>query len=616
MGFVNRLLGFASPGKGLRRGLALRDKGRAVEAFPLLHHAARAGIPEAEHAVARCYLEGSGVPVNRTEGGRWLLRAAENGWTEAQVLLATLCIHGVVDVRARDKDEPQGNRLFAAAADAKPDFDTALKWARLAAESGSPKGLAILGYILTWGPATMRDPEAARAYYRQSAAALCPEGCLGYALSLAPSAANAEDHRQIVELLYRAASAGLATAIYLLGVFTEQGVGVERNPPVAAQLYRHAAERSHRAAQTRWGLALMTGRDVARDVSIGETWLRRAALAGDADAAALVGDLCIRNGSLPPNYTEAATWYLRAAEAGHSAAARALGSLYLTGAGVGYDAAEAARWLRISATAGDQVSQVDLANLVLRGAGDPQDEARVAEWFGRAAASGDLVAAYNFGLCHVKGVGVERDERQAAQWLRRAAERVPEAQFIYGRMLAEGLGMEANAAEARQWMARAANSGILDAEVALGEMLVNGRGGPYDTAAAFKLFETAASKDHSGAMFALGAMYGGGHGLAADQAAAEHWFRAAADRGHGQAQLMLGRYLANGTDGPRDAEEARNWLRRATAQGIAGANEDLAALEGTLALIRARPETAEPIEERPLTQDSPSPIENRNPEAP
>ena len=60
-------------------------------------------------------------------------------------------------------------------------------------------------------------------------------------------------------------------------------------------------------------------------------------MAGDSDAAALVGDLYVRNGRLPPIYTEAAGWYRRAAEGGHIAAARALGSLYLTGAGVAAD---------------------------------------------------------------------------------------------------------------------------------------------------------------------------------------------------------------------------------------------------------------------------------------
>ena len=68
----------------------------------------------------------------------------------------------------------------------------------------------------------------------------------------------------------------------------------------------------------------------------------------------------------------------------------------------------------------------------------------VAHWFEQAAASGDLVAAFNLGLCLDKGVGVEPDAQQAVHWLRRAAEGVPEAQYMYGRMLAHGHGVPAD----------------------------------------------------------------------------------------------------------------------------------------------------------------------------
>ena len=79
------------------------------------------------------------------------------------------------------------------------------------------------------------------------------------------------------------------------------------------------------------------GRGVASNPTDGESWLRRAALAGDPEAAALVGDLYAKGGKLPPNFAEAAIWFRRAAEANHRGAARALGMLHLTGAGVGRD---------------------------------------------------------------------------------------------------------------------------------------------------------------------------------------------------------------------------------------------------------------------------------------
>jgi uncharacterized protein len=116
---------------------------------------------------------------------------------------------------------------------------------------------------------------------------------------------------------------------------------------------------------------------------------------------------------------------------------------------VAADPDEAARWLRVSGESGDHASRVDLANLVLDGAGSTEDPARVAHWFEQAAAVGDLVAAFNLGLCLDKGIGVEPNAQQATHWLRRAAEGVPEAQYMYGRMLAGGHGVPADPEGAR-----------------------------------------------------------------------------------------------------------------------------------------------------------------------
>jgi TPR repeat protein len=64
---------------------------------------------------------------------------------------------------------------------------------------------------------------------------------------------------------------------------------------------------------------------------------------------------------------------------------------------------------------------------------------------------------------------------------------LPEAQYIYGRMLVEGRGVVCDLKAARAWFTRAADSGMADAQVALAEMMLNGRGGPVSTAAALEL---------------------------------------------------------------------------------------------------------------------------------
>jgi TPR repeat protein len=577
MALLDRLIASTSPSAALRRAVRLTEQGEVKQAFPLLTRAARAGIAEAECRVGRCYLEGAGVPPSRIEGVRWLERAANQGYVEAQAQLATLSIHGLAG--APDPEAPNVSGLFTTNHAVQADFGTGINWARKAAEAGSADGQAVLGYILTSGPEHLRNLNEARQWYERSAAAGCPQGALGYALSLAPAAVDQERQAQVADHLRRAADAGLPTALYLLGIMTERGLGVPADRTAAIQLFRLAAEKGNRPSQARWGVALMEGQGgVEANPTEGESWLRRAALAGDPEAAAVVGDLYAKGGKLPPNYAEAAIWFRRAAEVGHRGASRALGLLHLTGAGVPRDSEEAARWFSMSAQAGNTDARIDLANLLLRGEGGTEDAVRTREWFEQAAASGDLVAAFNFGVCLAEGVGIERDDRLAAQWLRRAADGVVNAQYWYGRMLIEGRGVDANPEEGRAWIQRAADIGMVEAEVLLAEMMLTGRGGSKDHPAALALFERAAGRGHVGAMFALGAMHGGGHEVPTDRPAAQHWFRTAAERGHAYAQMMLGRYLSRGLAGERDFGRARIWLERALAQGLQEARGDLAAL--------------------------------------
>ena len=582
-GVFGKLAGvFSSNAARLKRAEDMIAGGDRTAAFKLLVPLAQASLPRAEFLVGRSYLEGAGVPHSVRDGAYWLERAAEHGDTQAPGLLAALHVQGLIGPNTSKDADASGlsangasSVLFGVLDTAVPDFVQALKWARRAAAAGTPDGQALLAYILTSGPEDMRDPVEAERLYHLSAMAKCAQGCLGYGLALLKKndpSVDAEAYRWMII----AAEADLATAYYLLGVMTQEGRGVEADLPTAVTYYREAAIRNLRVAQARYGLALFEG--IEKNVQEGESWLRRAALQGDTDAAAIVGDLYARGGDLPPNHAEAAMWYRRAAEGGHRAAARALGLMHLNGLGTPRDPEEAARWFRLSAEAGDTASRFDLATLVLKHETGPEEATRTREWFEKEAEGGDLVGAYNYGICLAEGVGVERNDTQAMVWLKRAAAGVVNARYWYGRLLAEGRGGPADPVEGRKWIAQAAEAGMVEALVAMAEFLVNGAGGEKDHPRALDLFERAANSGHVGAMFAVGAMLGGGHDVPWDRPAAENWFRKAAEQGHGYAALMLGRYLARGLNGAAKIEEARLWLTQARGAGLAEAEADLAAL--------------------------------------
>ena len=157
MTVLDRIIARASPAASLRRAIQLSERGRAAEAFPLLARAAKAGIVDAEYRVARCYLEGSGVPPSRAEAISWLNRAATHGCVEAQVLLGAMCLQGLA--AQADAGSMTGRAaLFAGdTSTAAPDFESAAKWSLMAAMAGSAEGQALLGYILTFGPEPIRD---------------------------------------------------------------------------------------------------------------------------------------------------------------------------------------------------------------------------------------------------------------------------------------------------------------------------------------------------------------------------------------------------------------------------------------------------------------------------
>jgi TPR repeat protein len=485
------------PATKLALARELTARGAHSDAFPLYVKAANAGLSAASYELGRAYLFGYGVPACATEALRWLTRAAEAGEVPAQSLLAGLALQGI--------SQTNSTGLFDTGidfADQAPDYDQALKWARRASAGGSSDVKALLGFILTAGPAEVRSQEEGEALYRQAAATGNTQGQLGWALALlrrnTPDAVG-----EARNLLEAAADAALPMAHYVLGVIAESGVAGTQDFVAAGRHYLAGAELGHHPSEMRYGMALLAGRGVEQDAFNGESFLRRAGLAGEPQAAAMVAELYARSGALPPNCFEASIWLRRAAEGSYPGAARALGQLYLRGDGLARDPQEAAVWLRQAAAEGDDGAKADLAQLALARELPAADSEATFAWFQQKADAGDLAATFNIGVCLAEGIGTQRDDTAALALFRQAANCMPMAQYWCGRMLAEGRGASTDLRAARAWYLEAAEQGNADAEVAAGEMLINGRGGPPDKDVAMALFVRAAAAGHPGALLAL-----------------------------------------------------------------------------------------------------------------
>lgn len=301
-----------------RRGLVLLRR-RNARAARWLAKAARAGDGESAFQLGCSYLKGDAMSRAAGEAVRWLRHAAGMGHVAAQQQLANLLLSGVTG------PNPGGGPFQDALA---PDPREAMEWAHRAAETGSAKGQALLAWMLLHGPSDLRDQAASDEWYKRSAAQGCPEGALGYGMALLREPRSAEKEAAGAAEIEKAATAGLPAALYFSALLTEAGVGRPKDGVAAMRQFRTAALAGSSAAQARWGKALVGGSaGVRRDTRMGRRWLHRAARAGDAEAAALLGDFYYRGETQPVDVEAALVWYRRAAALGHAAARQAAAQL-------------------------------------------------------------------------------------------------------------------------------------------------------------------------------------------------------------------------------------------------------------------------------------------------
>ena len=199
MALLDRLMASMSPAAALRRAKQADRTGRR-----------QAGLPAADPCGARRHC-GGGIPRRALLSGRHR-RAAEPGGGRALAGARGrpgLCrgagaARHAVHPRSDPADAGRIRRLVRASCSPRPMRPRrisrpVLRWARKAAEGGSADGQAVLGYILTSGPETMRDLDEAHHWYERSAAAGCPQGALGFALSLARTATTQEQQGLVAE---------------------------------------------------------------------------------------------------------------------------------------------------------------------------------------------------------------------------------------------------------------------------------------------------------------------------------------------------------------------------------------------------------------------------------
>lgn len=214
----------ASGGDAMKIALAAARAGDYATALPIWEKLAQAGDARAQNNLAACFSGGHGVEQDAAIAAKWLKLSAASGDPVGQRNLATLHFRG--EGVAQDDGE-------------------ALHLYRLAADQGDAAAQDMLSWML-----------AERGEFAEA--------------------------KLVAE---KAAAQGVAASMTRLGNLHHDGLGVGRDPALAAAWWRKAAMRGDADGQAMLGAALHMGAGVARDPLMALVWATRAVDGGSPLAA-------------------------------------------------------------------------------------------------------------------------------------------------------------------------------------------------------------------------------------------------------------------------------------------------------------------------------------------
>ena len=310
------------------------------------------------------YVNGYGVTQDYTQAREWYLKAAKQGYADAQNNLGFFYENGHGVTR---------------------DYTQAREWYLKAAEQGNSDGQNNLGRLYHLGEGVTQDYVKAKDWYLKSA------------------------------------EQGHGPAQVNLGILYSNGYGVTQDYAKAKDWYLQAAGQGNLVAQVNLGIFYENGSGVTQDYVKAREWYLKAAEQGDSDAQNSLGTLYYAGNGVTQDYAKAREWFLEAAKQGNSDGQSNLGRLYHLGDGIAQDVAKAREWYLKSAEQGNAYGQIHLGNLYYEGKGVAQDYTKARTWYLKAANQGNAESQFNLGKLYANGHGVAIDVAEASDWYFKAA---------------------------------------------------------------------------------------------------------------------------------------------------------------------------------------------------
>lgn len=289
-------------------GLLQNDDGKPdpARAVPWLEKAAARNFGPAQDVLARMYLDGVGVPQDEAKGFTLAMSAARQEVINAQALVGMLYTYG----RGTKRDFLQGEKWLSLAAErghpqacdlvaeyyrkglAGPkDMEQAFRWTERAATLGVPRARFWLGVHHRYAMGTPRDEAAALRLLREAADAGNPDA-MGLVAEMFYQGQGVEpDIASAVRYFQMGDKAGDQHSRLNLGILHHEGRGVPKDFGRSLQLFAQCAEGGHPRCMTLLGSMLASGEGTGVDTVTAHSWLVRAMLFGDGDAAPVVAEV-------------------------------------------------------------------------------------------------------------------------------------------------------------------------------------------------------------------------------------------------------------------------------------------------------------------------------------
>ena len=219
------------------------------------------------------------------------------------------------------------------------------------------------------------------------------------------------------ESMKQAMNEGYVPAINAVGLFYQNGWGVEASPAKALEYFQKGAELGEQWALLNLANQYMTGHLLPKNPEKAFSLYEKSANQGNAIAQFSLANLYTEGAGVKKDFTKATEWLEKAAGQGHVEAQRVLGSYYFVGAGVPVDREKGIYWLRKAAEQNDIQAIAMLGNVLLMDG--KQDQAM--EYFKRGAILGEPNSMVFVATAYLTGeYGMAIDFNKAYEYFKKA----------------------------------------------------------------------------------------------------------------------------------------------------------------------------------------------------